>query len=139
VNVWDSFKDTDRGLAFKYPPEWTVEQANPNVLNLFPPGTSFETSFEYAGDVVLFFDDNPQGLPTEQYYDGTHNQALFSDSTSVENINIGSLPALRFSGRTTGIAPGDTVVIPSSAYFIRIEGLGNPEAFEAILKTLAPL
>jgi hypothetical protein len=138
VNVWQVFTSVAAGIKFKYPPGWT-SNITASLVNLFPPGSSFNPDAEYTGDISIFIDNNPNGLTAEQYYNGNDNEALFSEAQNVVPTTVNGHLVIRFDGITTAIVPTDVAVVTLSNRFIRVEAVANKSVFESILTTISPL
>jgi hypothetical protein len=134
INVWQNVKETNFGFEAHFPSGWTFQRST-DVFNFFPPGLAADPSQEYAGDIILFVDENPQRLTAQLYYDGANAPALFQDAGTTENLIVDGLPAYRLTRVSTGIAPGDTVVIVFADRFIRIQAFGSPQVFDGIVNS----
>jgi hypothetical protein len=134
VSIWNAAIDVRLRFSVLFPSSWRQEVSDNGDRRFFPPGMVVDEASEYAGDIQLFVDPNPQGLSTTQYYDGLNNLALFDDAAQVQQLTISNALAFRFV-TTTGLVGGDVVIIVLPGNFIRIEDRRNPAVFDQIVGT----
>jgi hypothetical protein len=121
-------------FSLSIPQDWSAA-VQPNITNIFPSNKSFDQNKEYAGDIVIYVDGNPNNLLASDYYNGTNGEDLYSGPPTIIPLTLSGHAAAKYL-QSTGIGGIETVVVTLPNYFLRLENRGDDAQFDSIVQSL---
>jgi hypothetical protein len=131
---WSSYT-THSGYRFMYPSNWVLKEAEDGTVTISLPETPQVDSLQEGASIEIELDQNPNGLATNQYFNGQMGPDLYTDTSNISTITVASMLSTKFVGLAA--VPSDEVIVtPVTGAFVVVYASVPDEIVTPFLSSL---